>query len=67
MSDSEEQRIKDRLTGEWDTHPPKATKTDPDLAKVDPRDKLPMYRDFWIRKRRAAGLPDYPPAKEGDA
>jgi len=50
--------------GDWSTSPPKVTtyKVKP-LEELDPRDipETSVIRSRLIARRRAAGLPDYPP------
>lgn len=58
-ADKESQSIGERI-GDWDESPPVRSGPGKSLAEVDPRDKPAYMREFWIQKRRNAGLPDYP-------
>lgn len=56
-----------KAIGDWTEHEPEVRVVKaPDLADIDPRDYEDdeVFRDALIRKRRKAGLPDYPPTRE---
>lgn len=59
MGELEARLAKERLS-DWDESPPERTSNAVSLEQLDPRDKPEYTREMWIRKRREAGLPDYP-------
>ena len=53
--------------GDWDESPPERTRSSASLENLNPMDKPEYSRPMWIRKRREAGLPDYPPQQENES